>query len=205
MWKITVFSILLIMCGCSYLTGKGRLEYLRLDQVRPYADSIEIQVSLSDTVVQLYHPDVVSVWHGDLFYPSETTDSIYLTVCIKNTSARTLNVPKKSLDAAPCRGPYQGTICYIWGREDETGHFPLQSGYTIREDVYPSHFTELPAGAERIVLDSLKLFSDGAFPLDKPGRFWLFVKFQNHAWEESKIPYWTGEVWSDTVRFSVIE
>ncbi len=202
---VVLLTISLLLSGC-YSLGLGTYLDFELHREHPYADSIEVEVSLSDTTVHIYRPSGAEIWYTPPAYFPQVTESIYVTVKIKNASAIKLRLPKES-GATPCTIYGEDkTIVYIGGREGDSTHIScLSARHGLGRNLYPDYFAPLSAGAERLVLDSLDLFQGGMFPVDEPGKFWVLVKFQNYMWKESKTPYWTGAVWSDTLWFNIIE
>ncbi len=202
---IGFFAMLIMVCSCC--TRTMHLDFWP-DRGFPYVDSIEIEASLSDTTIQLSELNDMAGWVSTINYPYPT-NSIYLTVRVKNTSGLALNIPKKSLHTYPCETySMDETIVYIGGREGDSTSLPCRSsggGSRLLKYLSPGYFSRLSAGAERVVADSVEVLWSGNYPLDKPGRYWVLVIFQNYAWIESKIPYWTGEVWSDTLWFNIVE
>jgi hypothetical protein len=194
--------MLLVLSGCySWVSGPS-LDF-NLDGPHLYVDSIEIESSLSDTVVQTYLPQVFDAWYDDPVYFPQTKDSVYLTVRIKNISGRALRFGAQS--AISTSWGFSPRVTLTGGREGDSTPISRCVAYTTILLPSPSEYTPVSSGAVRVVADSVALLTRVRYPLDKPGRYWLHVTYQNYMTGKSRIPYWTGAVSSDTLWFTIAE
>lgn len=208
---VCALAVTIAVAGCAWGPfSKKKLDW-RPDRNHSLQDLMEVRGELSDTLISISQLGDLRTACGDLspvgrqFYHSAF--KLLLKVEVQNISTEKVMFPKRDPSCAWVFGEdTERTITLIGGKEGEPAIFNArQLGYDLFLESWLDYFAPLASGDNRVLADSIEVLCAGNFPMRSQGRFWVLVKVQNYYWKESATQYWTGEVWSDTLWFRIVE
>ncbi len=196
---------------CSILPGNCVLNF-DPDRVHLNQSAIRIQAILSDTLFSVEELRPLAQHCG---IPSEynlyrEARRLFVSVSATNVSDTDYLVREEVVRSGGQSILHWETdldIVVLVGVEGDTAAFaePPMYGHPALWPRAPKFLSILRADQTRLISDSVEVLCANNFVPLRSGRYWALVKFQNFAWKESRVPYWTGEIWSDTLWFRVVD
>lgn len=175
-----------------------------------YSDSIEIIAFMNDTIFwkdSVGLPDDSGFSKMDYWAAKERFNLPHVRFLLKNRSSQDLMTWWRDLAVTRHGDVYEKYPLFVThGREND-----VDNTITVVSDRYfppPEPFDVIAAGGKRVYQDSIDLVSlFHSWPRIKlePGRYWVQLLYRNYLWQDTVLPVWVGEIWSDTVWFNVIE
>ena len=215
--RLAVFSVwlLIVLLGtsscCSLFPGRCVLNF-EPNRNHLHQSAIQVEAALSDTLFSVEELRPLARHCG---IPSEynlyrEALKLFVSLSATNVSGTDLLVREEALRSGGQSTDHRENaldVVVLVGAEGDTAAFaePPQYGHPALWPRSPEFFSIMRAGQTRFLSDSIEaLCANNYVPL-RSGRYWALVKYQNFAWKESRVPYWTGEIWSDTLWFRVVD
>lgn len=190
-------------------------------------NALKLKLSLNDTIFQLSeisnHLASVKMLNGDSL--SEEYKSPILVYELQNLLDRSLSLPlMKYYSPDPQHMGYgPSPLDLILGKLGigelnlleclNRGEVSVVISATPNPDSYIAHSIDsIPAGKAYLLPPNnktdvfqtyLRYFED-CTPIDT-GTYWIQMSYHNYWWKEYSPPIWTGEIYSDTLWFRVVE
>ena len=98
-----------------------------------------------------------------------------------------------------------GAIIQLVGGGVEHLNPQVPEGIHIRPSDCSGAFVKFMQGDSLLVSDTIDIFYLFRTESPRAGRYWLRAGFRNYRWYDTIPPVWIGEIWSDTLRFEIVE